>query len=104
MKTISQIQLQRTPDQNWSIVHPYVERATRLYRPVAEIAEEMRATIAGIFGMPFRNPVHDKHLERLDASLLADIGYERARTRRIGHLCRERGNRKGVEAEMLPNI
>lgn len=84
MKTVSQIQIQRVPDQDWSIAHPYVEWATRLYRSVAESAEEVRATIAGIFGMPFRHPVHDKYFERLDANLLADIGYERARVRRTG--------------------
>jgi hypothetical protein len=98
MKTISQIQIQRIPAQDWNIAHPYVERARRLYQVVAEIAEEVRATIAGIFGMPFRHPGHDKHLERLDQNLLADIGYERAQTRRIDHPSSPRGKAK---AEMI---
>jgi hypothetical protein len=74
MKTISQIQAQRVPTQDWSITLPYIDWAARLYRVGREIAEEVCATIAGVFEMPFRYPIHDKHLDRLDNHLLRDIG------------------------------
>lgn len=76
MKTISQIQAHRIPAQDWSITPRYIDGATRLYRLGAGIAEEVRATIAGVFGMPLRHPEYDKHLERLDDHLLRDIGYK----------------------------
>jgi hypothetical protein len=79
MKTISQIQAQRIPAQNWSITPRYIDWTTRLYRLGGEIAEEVRTTIGGVFGMPFRHAVHDKRLERLDDHLLRDIGYKRER-------------------------
>ena len=76
MKTISQIQAQRIPAQDWSITPRYIDWAIRLYRLGGDIAEEARATIAGVFRMPLRHAVHDKHLERLDDHLLRDIGYK----------------------------
>lgn len=81
MKTISQIQAQRIPAQDWSITPPYIDWAARLYRLGGEIAEEVCATIAGIFEMPFRHPEYDKRLDRLDDHLLTDIGYKRGRLR-----------------------
>lgn len=76
MKTISQIQAQRIPAQDWTITPRYIDCATRLYRLGGEIAEEARATIAGVFGMPLRHAVDDKYLERLNDHLLRDIGYK----------------------------
>ncbi len=79
MKTISQNEAYQILDQEWTIASRYVGRATRLCRVVREIVEEVCAAVAGVFGMPFRRPVHDKSLERLDDSTLADIGYKRVR-------------------------
>ncbi|MDX1487489.1 MAG: hypothetical protein R3268_04760 [Acidiferrobacterales bacterium] len=80
MKTVSQIQAQRIPAQDWNITPRYIDWAMHLYRLGREIAEEVWATIAGVFEMPFRHPMHDKHLDRLDDHLLADIGYERIKS------------------------
>ena len=79
MKTISQNEAYQILDQEWPTTSRNVDRATRLCRVGREIVEEICATVAGVFGMPFRHPVHDKELERLDDSTLADIGYKRVR-------------------------
>ncbi len=76
MKTISQIQTQRIPTQDWRIAPRYVDRATRLYQLARDVAEEVCVTIAGVFEMPFRHAVRDKHLDRLDDHLLRDIGRQ----------------------------
>ena len=81
MKTISQTQAQQVPFQGWTLTPRYIDRATRLYRLGREIADEVCATVAGIFGMPFRHPMHAKGLDRLDDQLLPDIGYTRVRLR-----------------------
>ena len=74
MKTISQIQAHRIPAQDWSITPRFSDRTTRLCRRARDIAEEVCATIAGVFEMPFRHPGYDKHLDRLDDHILKDIG------------------------------
>jgi hypothetical protein len=81
MKTINQTQIQRVLPQDWSINLPLAGGTTRLLRVAGDIAEEVRATVAGIFGMPFRHPLDDKGLERLGDHVLTDIGYERKRSR-----------------------
>ena len=81
MKTISQTQAPQIPFQGWTIILQYINRATRLYRLGREIADEVCATVAGVFGMPLRHRIHDKGLDRLDDQLLTDIGYKRVRLR-----------------------
>lgn len=77
MKTISQVHFQGVPFQGPSLNPRYIDRATRLYRSAVEIGEEVLATIAGIFGMPFRQLANNERLDRLDDHLLKDIGYAR---------------------------
>ncbi len=79
MKTISQNEAYQILDQEWTIASRYVDWATRLCRVGQEIGEEICATVAGVFGMPFRRPTHDKGLDRLDDRTLVDIGYKRVR-------------------------
>jgi hypothetical protein len=79
MKTVSQNEAYQILDQEWPTTSRNVDRATRLCRVGREIVEEICATVAGVFGMPIRRSVHDKGLERLDDSTLADIGYKRVR-------------------------
>ena len=74
MKSISQTQFQRIPSQDWSITLRSINQAVRLSRLAREIAGEVCDTIAGVFEMPLRQPMHDKQLERLDEHLLRDIG------------------------------
>ncbi|GMQ90273.1 MAG: hypothetical protein BMS9Abin10_0631 [Gammaproteobacteria bacterium] len=79
MKTISQNEAYQILDQEWTIPCRYVDRMTRMCRVGRELGEEICATVAGIFGMPFRRPTHDKGLDRLDDRTLMDIGYKRVR-------------------------
>lgn len=74
MKTISQTQLQRSPVRDWRIALRSIDQAARLCRIAREIADEICDTIAGVFGMPLRPPLHDEQLDRFDDHLLKDIG------------------------------